>query len=72
MINDGIGLKGHVMVEKNGILVAERKNLVVMVGREWVAARFRDDFLDSYNKCNVLSGAQPATSAGPEKCAITS
>ncbi|MBT4947153.1 MAG: DegT/DnrJ/EryC1/StrS aminotransferase family protein [Candidatus Marinimicrobia bacterium] len=28
--------------------------------------------LDSYNKCNVLSGAQPATSAGPEKCAITS
>ena len=40
MIKDLMGLKGHVAVEKNGILVVEKNNLVVLTGREWVAARF--------------------------------
>jgi len=37
---DGFAMKGRVQIEKNGLLVVDKRNLVVPMGRDWVAGRF--------------------------------
>jgi len=53
MIRDGMNLKGRVAVEKNGVLVLDKPNLVTMEGREWVAARFKDTYDSDLNNTGV-------------------
>ncbi len=53
MISDGMQLKGRVSVEKNGVVVVDKPNLVTMEGREWVAARFKDSFDHDLNSTGV-------------------
>ena len=41
MLNDKINLKGHLKISLNGDVVRDIDNLIVTVGKEWVASRMQ-------------------------------
>ncbi len=42
-VKDRASMVGHVVIERNGVVERDIDNLVVTVGKEWVASRMKDE-----------------------------
>lgn len=60
MLNDKLTMKGHLAIAVNGSVVKEVPNLVVTVGKNYVASRMKDTTEDAMSHMAIGSGTTAA------------
>jgi hypothetical protein len=65
MIQDNFALTGALTIEINNTVVHETKNLVVTIGKEWVASRMKDTVSGGYTQKSQMSHMAIGTDTTP-------